>query len=104
MNNIWLQVMVPIAVALIAAAGKDIFFSLFRRRKERLDETQILSGIAVDLVEPLRTELARVRREARAIARELQDLRVAVMSPEATLELIRDMVKRPSAMDGEDSR
>ncbi len=119
----WAQIAMTVGAAFVAAAGREIFLAVFRRRKSRIEEADVLSGIAVELVEPRRKELAATRlehheemakvksetgkvyREARGLARELKALRIAIMSPEATLELLRDMVSKPSVLDSpEDER
>jgi hypothetical protein len=103
---------VPIAVALITGAlgsGLLPLIQAFRGRgRARVDAVDVLSDTAREWVtdfkaeaqsaraetQALRTEVNRVREEATALANELHRIRIAILAPTATLDGLRDLVRR----------
>lgn len=105
---------VPIAVALITGALGSGLLPLIQamrgRGRARVDAVDVLSDTAREWVtdfkaeaqsaraetQALRTEVHRVREEATALADELHRLRLAIFSPQATIDGLRDLVRRGS--------
>ncbi len=103
---------VPIMVALITGAlgggALPLVQALRGRGRSRVDAVDAISDTAREWVtdckaeaksaraetRALRTEVHRVREEATALADELHRLRLAILSPTATIDGLRDLVRR----------
>lgn len=106
--------LVPIIVAVLsggAIPGIGMLVKAFRGRgRDRVDAVDVLSDTAREWVvdfkaeaqsaraetAALRTEVHRVRTEATALADELQKLRLAIFSPNASIDGLRELVRRGS--------
>lgn len=80
--------------------------AFFGRGKTKAEAAQIITGSAVQMMgefedaardalaesKATRDEMQEVRREARALAEELHQLRMAIMQPTATIETLRALV------------
>lgn len=104
----------PIIAALLGSGGITGIIALVQairgRGKARVDAVDVLSDTAREWVvdfkaeaqsaraetAALRTEVHRVREEATALANELHKLRLAIFSPAATIDGLRDLVRRGS--------
>lgn len=104
----------PIIAAVLGSGGLTGVIALVqavvRRGKHRVDAVDVLSDTAREWVvdfkaeaqsaraetHALRTEVHRVREEATALADELQRLRLAIFSPTATIDGLRELVRRGS--------
>lgn len=104
----------PIIAALLGSGGLTAFIALGQairgRGKARVDAVDVLSDTAREWVvdfkaeaqqartetAALRTEVHRVREEATALADELQRLRLAIFSPNASIDGLRELVRRGS--------
>lgn len=104
----WATVALAIGTAFITAAGKDFVSALFGRRRNQVDAVRVLTDTAVALTGPLgdelermrveqhefRVEQDRLRAEARRCADELFRLRTAILDPAATIDGLRELVRR----------
>lgn len=106
------DIVVPLLVALITGAlgggAVPLVQALRGRGKARVDAVDVLSDTAREWVtdfkaeaqsaraetQALRTEVNRVREEATALANELHRIRLAILAPTATLDGLRDLVRR----------
>lgn len=106
----WLQTLVTIASVLFGGGGLvAIINAVTGRRQRRVDVVDRLSDSTLKWVEQFqeeasaarneaheaRQELRNVRTEAEALARDLRDLRMAIMSPNASISTLREMVGGP---------
>lgn len=105
---------VPIVAAILGGGGVSAIITLIQafrgRGRDRADAADVLQDTAREWVTDfkaeaqsaraetaaLRTEVHRVREEATALANELQKLRLAIFSPTATIDGLRDLVRRGS--------
>lgn len=110
----WLTALVTIASVLFGGGGLAVLVNAVTgRRQRRVEVADRLSDSSLKWVQEfqeetqrarleaaearrevaeVRRELATVRREAEALARDLRNVRGAIMSPTATLERLRAMV------------
>lgn len=129
MNNPWLTALVTVASLLFGSGGLAVLVQAFTGRKNRKAEVaDRLSDSSLKWVEQfqeetasaraeaaearretsearremaeIRRELAECRHEAEALARDLRNLRGAIMSPTATLDRLRAMVGGGSTANG----
>lgn len=111
--NGWQQLLSTVSLLLGGGGLVALVKTWVDRRKRAADVTSTLSDAALKWVEQfqeetssarreaaearrevaeVRRELGEVRREAEALARDLRNLRGAIMSPTATLDRLREMV------------
>lgn len=112
--NSWLTVVVTIASTMLTGGGLAVFVNAVTGRRSRKAEVaDRLSDSSLKWVEQfqeetrnarleasearremaeVRRELAEVHREAERLARDLRDLRGAIMSPTVTLERLRQLI------------
>jgi hypothetical protein len=117
--NPWLTALVTLASILFGGGGLAVLVQAFTGRKARRaevadrlsdsslkwvqefqEETQrarLEAAAARREVAEVRRELAECRHEAEALARDLRNLRGAIMAPEATVERLRLLVGGGSA-------
>lgn len=104
--------LVPVIVAVLSGGllpGIGMLVKSYRSRgRERVDAVAELSKTSHEWVERFEAkatqaldesarahgELVRVRREATALADELHSLRLAILAPTATIDGLRDLVRR----------
>lgn len=106
----WATAALAIGSAFVTAAGKDLVLALFGRRRNQVDAVRVLTDTAVALTGPLgheldrmrveqhefRVEQDRLRDEARRCADQLYRLRTAILDPTATIDGLRELVRRVS--------
>jgi hypothetical protein len=99
------DVLVPVVVSLIAGLTGGGLLPLVQaargRGKARVDAVDALSETAREWAAEFkqdateaRAELRQVRAEAHALAEELRALRLAILAPEASIDGLRELVRR----------
>ena len=98
------------AIATLIGGGGigSVLVALMSRRKTKADAADVLTDSVLQFAEELkkeaseaRDEVRRVRQEATALADELHRLRIAIMSPAATIEGLRSLLRPSSSTNGQ---